>query len=88
MIGLHKVMLYIATGLGHMWVVGHQKESVLVIHQFLALTYHRADTVALLVQILQFLFLDNVVGLLLIRIIHIALQVHHILQRSKSGLFQ
>ena len=88
MISLHKVVFHVAARLGHVGIVGHEEESLLVVDQFLTLLYHRSDAMALLVHILQLLFLDDVVGLLLVGIVHIAFQVHDILQGSESCLFQ
>ena len=81
-------MLHITAGLCHVRIVGHDKKGMLIIHQLLTFTYHGANTITLLVQILQFLFFDDIVGFLLIGVVHVAFQVYHILQCSESGLFQ
>ena len=35
MVGLNKIMLHIATGLGHVRIIGHDEKSMLIIHQLL-----------------------------------------------------
>ena len=42
----------------------------------------------LLVQILQFLLFDDIIRLLLIGMIHITLQIHHIFQGPEAGLLE
>ena len=88
MVGLNKIMLHIATGLGHVRVIGHDEKSMLIIHQLFALAYHGTNAMTLLVQILQFLLFDDIIRLLLIGMIHITLQIHHIFQGSEAGLLE
>ena len=88
MIGLNKIVPHVAARLSHVWVVGHDEEGLFGIHQLFALFYHCPYAVAFFVQVFQPLFLYVVGRLLLIGIIHVAFQVNHILQSSKSRLLQ
>ena len=88
MVRFNKFMFHIAAGLGHVRVIGHDEKGMLIIHQLFTFTYHRTNAVALLIQILQFLLFYDIVRFLLVCIIHITLQINHILQGSESGLLQ
>ena len=79
-------MFHIATGLCHVRIIGHDEKGVFIIHQFFTFTYHGTNAMALFIQILQFLLFDDIIGFLLIGIVHITLQIHHVLQGPESGL--
>ncbi|EJW99276.1 hypothetical protein EVA_12616 [gut metagenome] len=85
MIGFYKIMLHIAASLGHVRIIGHHEKSMFLIHQFFTFTNHSTNAVTLLIQVLQFLLFDDIIGLLFIGVVHITLQINHIFQCPESG---
>ncbi len=89
MVRVIQLEFYVTHHIPHLHIHRHPEENRLsIVYQFLAFTNQQGNIISFLVKPDKFGFLYLVIRFVLISIIHVPLQVHHVADSSQGYIFQ
>ena len=89
MIRIIQLQFHVAHHIPHLYIHRHPEKSRLsVVYQFFALANQQGDIIPFLVQPKKFGLFDPVIRFILVGVVHVPFQVHHIADGGKGDVLQ